>query len=47
MPHDDLAHEWISFEDPREHRTWMVDATFFVSSYKCIYGEGCKGIHVA
>ncbi len=45
MPHDDLAHEWISFEDPREHRTWMIDATFFTSAYKCIYGEGCQGIH--
>ena len=37
--------EWISFEDPDELRTWMIDATFLRSNYKCIYGEGCKGVH--
>ena len=37
--------EWVSFEDPDELRTWMIDATFFRSNYKCIYGEGCKGVH--
>ena len=45
MPHDDLAHEWISFEDPNEQRTWTIDATFFNSNFKCIFGEGCQGIH--
>jgi hypothetical protein len=45
VPADDLAHEWISFEDPDEERTWMIDATFFASPYKCIFGEGCCGIH--
>jgi len=40
---DDL-HEWISFEDPDEHRTWVFDATFLRSNYHCIYGAGCKGI---
>lgn len=38
------AHEWVSFEDDREQRTWMIDATFLRSNWKCIYGEGCKGI---
>lgn len=37
--------EWISFEDPDELRTWMIDATFLRSNFKCIYGEGCKGVH--
>jgi hypothetical protein len=37
-------HEWISFEDPDEHRTWVFDATFLRSDYRCIYGQGCKGI---
>ncbi len=37
-------HEWISFEDPDEHRTWVFDATFLRSNYHCIYGAGCKGI---
>jgi hypothetical protein len=40
---DDL-HEWISFEDPHEQRTWMFDATFLRSNYSCIYGAGCQGI---
>ena len=37
-------HEWISFEDPEEHRTWVFDATFLRSNYRCIYGDGCLGI---
>jgi len=37
-------HEWISFEDPDEHRTWVFDATFLRSNYRCIYGCGCQGI---
>lgn len=37
-------HEWISFDDPREHRTWVFDATYLRSSFRCIYGCGCKGI---
>lgn len=37
-------HEWISFEDPDEQRTWMIDATFLRSSYRCIYGMGCQGV---
>lgn len=44
VPIPDELHEWISFEDPDEHRTWMIDATYFRSNYKCIYGEGCKGV---
>ena len=40
---DDL-HEWISFEDPDELRTWVFDATFLRSNYRCIYGAGCQGI---
>lgn len=45
MPKDDGAREWISFEDPDEERTWVVDATFFGSAYECIFGRGCCGIH--
>lgn len=43
QPPEDL-HEWISFEDPDEHRTWVFDATYLRSNYMCIYGCGCKGI---
>jgi hypothetical protein len=38
------VHEWISFEDPREQRTWIFDATYLRSNHRCIYGEGCQGV---
>lgn len=38
------AHEWISFEDPDELRTWVWDLTFLLSNWHCIYFEGCPGI---
>lgn len=37
-------HEWVSFDDPDEHRTWVFDKTFLLSNYMCIYGCGCQGI---
>ena len=37
-------HEWISFEDPEEDRTWIFDLTFLLSRWSCIYGRGCPGI---
>ncbi len=40
---DDL-HEWVSFEDPDEERTWVLDLTFLVSSWRCIFGQGCPGV---
>ena len=40
---DDL-HEWISFADPEEDRTWIFDVTFLTSSWSCIFGRGCKGV---
>jgi hypothetical protein len=40
---DDL-HEWISFEDPDEDRTWVFDVTFLLSRWTCIYGQGCQGV---
>ncbi len=41
---DDDPRQWISFEDPDEQRTWLFDATFLRSNYRCIWGEGCQGI---
>lgn len=38
------VHEWISFEDPTERRTWIFDATYLRSNHHCIYGEGCEGV---
>jgi len=42
-PLDDL-HEWVSFEDPDEQRTWVWDVTFLTSSWTCIFGCGCQGV---
>ena len=40
---DDL-HEWISFDDPDEDRTWVFDVTFLTSRWTCIFGCGCPGV---
>jgi hypothetical protein len=42
VPED--LHEWISFEDPDEERTWVFDVTFLMSPWTCIYGDGCLGV---
>jgi hypothetical protein len=38
------SHEWVSFEDPEEDRTWIFDVTFLLSRWRCIYGQGCQGV---
>ncbi|MHB1709891.1 MAG: hypothetical protein ACYCV7_00580, partial [Acidimicrobiales bacterium] len=38
------AHEWVSFKDPDEERTWQFDVTFLTSAWMCIYGQGCQGV---
>ncbi len=38
------AHEWVSFEDPNEARTWTFDLTFLLSRWTCIFGRGCQGV---
>jgi hypothetical protein len=38
------AHEWISFDDPDELRTWVFDVTFLLSGWQCIFGRGCQGV---
>lgn len=45
-PSTDLldVHEWVSFEDRGEQRTWVFDATFLRSGWNCIYGNGCQGV---
>ena len=42
MPED--LHEWVSFEDPDEDRTWVFDLTFLTSPWRCIFGDGCEGV---
>jgi hypothetical protein len=38
------THEWISFEDEDEERTWVFDVTFLTSNWTCIFGNGCQGV---
>jgi hypothetical protein len=38
------VHEWVSFEDPDEDRTWVFDVTFLTSRWTCIFGRGCQGV---
>jgi hypothetical protein len=38
------SHEWVSFADPDEERTWVFDVTFLTSSWTCIFGNGCQGV---
>jgi hypothetical protein len=41
------AHEWVSFDDPAEQRTWRFDVTFLLSHWECIFGHGCQGVLTA
>jgi hypothetical protein len=41
------THEWVSFDDPDEERTWLFDVTFLVSAWTCIFGQGCQGVLTA
>ena len=43
-PDPEDLHEYVSFEDPEEDRTWVFDVTFFLSNWTCIYGQGCQGV---
>ena len=38
------THEWVSFEDEDEERTWVFDVSFLTSNWKCIFGDGCQGV---
>ena len=38
------THEWVSFPDPEEERTWMFDVTFLESNWTCIFNRGCQGV---
>lgn len=38
------THEWVSFEDEGEQRTWVFDITFLTSNWTCIFGRGCQGV---
>ncbi len=42
LPQDD--HVWLSINDPEDSTSWLFDATFLRSDYRCIYGSGCASI---
>jgi hypothetical protein len=44
MARPEDLHEWVSFDDPTEDRTWMFDVTFLTSNWNCVFGRGCKGV---
>ncbi len=37
--------EWLELEDG-DTTTWLVDTSFLLSSYECIYGRGCRSVGV-
>jgi hypothetical protein len=38
-----IASQWLIVEE--EHRVWRFERAFFESRWRCIYGQGCCGIH--
>ena len=40
-----LEREWVSLTNPEDpHDRYVFDVSFLLSSYSCIYGQGCSGI---
>jgi hypothetical protein len=39
---DPTRREWISFE--YDDDTYLFDASFLTSNWRCIFGDGCKGV---
>lgn len=37
--------KWVSIEDTANEKTWRFEVAFLRSPWRCIYGDGCKGIH--
>ena len=39
-----LERDWVSIVDPDDHhQRFLLDVSFLLSSYQCIYGQGCPG----
>lgn len=34
---------WMIVEE--QHRVWRFERAFLLSNWRCVYGEGCRGIH--
>lgn len=42
-PPDPSRREWLSFDHDGD--TYLFDASFLTSNWRCIFGEGCRGVH--
>lgn len=42
-PPDASRREWLSFDHDGD--TYLFDASFLTSNWRCIFGEGCRGVH--
>jgi hypothetical protein len=41
----DFAREWLEFTDPADHQqVFRLDLTWLMSTWRCIFGAGCRGI---
>ncbi len=41
-----LEREWVSVRDPdNDYVRYTFDVSFLLSSYSCIFGQGCQGVH--
>ena len=37
--------EWITIPVAgKDKRQWQIDVTFLMSSWRCIFGQGCQGV---
>ncbi|MDZ4828520.1 MAG: hypothetical protein SGJ13_18930 [Actinomycetota bacterium] len=37
--------EWVTIPIPgKEPKQWQIDVTFLMSSWRCIFGQGCQGV---
>lgn len=42
----DVPTEWLEFDDPSdEDQAWKVHIGFMMSSWQCLFGNGCKGLN--
>ena len=39
------SREWVTIPIPgKERKQWQIDVTFLMSSWRCIFGQGCQGV---
>jgi len=43
FPAEPSRREWVSFDHDGD--TYLFDASFLTSNWRCIFGDGCRGVH--